>query len=105
MMAWFHPIGQLLGEIDWLLDAPDADHAFMGIDLGLEAAKLASFLKAKFNALDRSPNLDDARANEVEIDNQAVISLHVSKLLRKADGSRFTGLAVHLFFLHFVSFR
>jgi hypothetical protein len=25
--------------------------------------------------------------------------------LRKANGSRFTGLAVHLFFLHFVSFR
>jgi len=77
----------------------------MWIDLSLEAAKLASFLKAKLNALDRSPDLDDARANEVEIDNQTVIQQHIPEMLRKANGSRFTGLAVHLFFLHFVSFR
>ena len=77
----------------------------MRIDFCLEAAKLASLLKAKFNALNRSPDLDDARANEVEIDNQAVIQQHIPELLRKANGSRFTGLAVHLFFLHFVSFR
>ena len=88
-----------------LLDAPDADDAFMEIDLSLEAAKLASFFKAEFNALDRRPDFDDARANEVEIDNQAVIFLHIPELLRKANRGRFAGLAVHLFFLHFVSFR
>lgn len=88
-----------------LLDAPDADDAFMGIYLSLEAAELSSLFKAELNPLDRSPDFDDARANEVEIDNQAVIFLHIPELLRKANGSRFTGLAVYLFFLHFVSFR
>lgn len=77
----------------------------MRIDFGLEAAKLASLFKAKLNALDRSPNLDDARANVVQIDNQAVTQLHISELLRKANGGWLTCLSIRLFFLHLVSFH
>jgi len=32
MMTGFHPIGKLLGEIDWLLDAPDAEYTGLAVN-------------------------------------------------------------------------
>lgn len=104
-MMWFHPIGQLLGEIDWLLDAPDAEDAFFRIVFAGEPAEGSFGLHANLGVLDGASNLSNGQVHAINLDHQTIAQFHIDKLFGHRERIWLAGLMVVALTAHLRSFR
>lgn len=105
MMTWFHPIGELLGEIDWLLDAPDAEDAFFRIVLAGKPAEGSFGLHANLGVLNGTSNLSNGQVHAINLDHQTIVQFHIDKLLGHRERIWLAGLMVVALTVHPRSLR
>lgn len=99
-----HPIGKLLGEIAWLLDAPDADNRLLTVKFCDESAEVSFALQADLSVLDGAPNLANSSVSTIKSDRQTFPKDHVAKMLRHGDWGWVRSFSISQAARHFRSF-
>ena len=78
-MRGFHPIGELLGEIDWLLDAPDAEDTGRPVKPGSKLLPVSAEMRTDY--------LSDSHLMEVRVINLehgALADFHFSEWIHNS---------------------